>query len=81
VLDYRARIWQDERGRERLGLELLTAVGPANTLVEPLAARLREESGLSFEIAVTDEREAWSQETAGEAGKAKRWVDERAVQQ
>jgi phenylacetate-CoA ligase len=81
VLDYRARIWQDERGRERLGLELLTAVGPANTLVEPLAARLREESGLSFEIAVTDEREAWSQETAGEAGKAKRWVDERAVEQ
>jgi phenylacetate-CoA ligase len=81
VLDYRARIWQDERGRERLGLELLAAAGAADALVEPLAARLREESGLSFEIAVIDEREAWSQETAGEAGKAKRWVDERAVLQ
>jgi len=81
VLDYRARIWQDERGRERLGLELLTPAGVSDQLVEPLRAMLREESGLSFEIAVVERREAWTQQTAGEAGKARRWVDERAAQQ
>jgi len=77
VLDYRARIWQDERGREHLALELL-APGASAGLAEPLAARLREDSGLSFEVVVVEAREGWSQQTAGEAGKARRWIDERA---
>jgi phenylacetate-CoA ligase len=80
VLDYRARIWQDERGRERLALQLLApAAGAAEELVEPLAAQLHEDSGLSFEVTVVGEREAWSQEIAGEAGKATRWIDDRAA--
>lgn len=81
VLDYRARIWQDERGRERVGLELLAAAGASDRLAEPLGTRLREASGLSFEIVVVEQREAWSQQTAGEAGKARRWIDERAAAQ
>lgn len=34
---------------------------------------------MSFEVAVLDERAAWAQELAGEAGKAARWVDARAT--
>jgi phenylacetate-CoA ligase len=77
ILDYRARIWQDGSKRERLALELLAHAGAPGELAGPVAARLREDTGLSFEVTVLHERAAWSQETAGEAAKAKRWVDER----
>jgi len=78
ILDYRARIWQDASKRERLTLELLARAGASDQLAGPVAGRLREDTGLSFEVTVLDERSAWSQTTAGEAAKAKRWVDERS---
>jgi phenylacetate-CoA ligase len=80
VLDYRVRIWQDEAKRERVRLELLARPGVGEGLDDRVAAVLRRETGIAFEVAArvggpnpTD----WSQATGGEAGKARRWVDER----
>jgi phenylacetate-CoA ligase len=78
VLDYRARIWQDGGKREQLAIELLTQSETAEDLAVQVAGRLRTDTGLSFAVTVTGERSSWSLQTSGEAGKAKRWVDERA---
>jgi phenylacetate-CoA ligase len=78
VLDYRARIWQDSGKREQLAIELLTRVEATRDLATQLASDLRRDTGLSFQVTMTGERSNWSLQTSGEAGKAKRWVDERA---
>ncbi len=77
VLDYRARIWQDGERRERVRVEVLARHADPHELAGRLGSRLRESTGLSFEIGVVDESTAWRQETTGEAAKATRWVDER----
>ena len=69
--DYRVRIALDGQGRETLFLDLLTqprAAGPE---------RLGEETGLGFEVTVSEDSSKWWLETTGEAAKARRWVDER----
>ena len=76
VLDYRVRIFQDERKRERVRLELL-AQRPPESLVDEVSDTLRAAVGVGFEVHAISDRTAWSQETAGEAAKAKRWLDER----
>jgi len=77
VLDYRVRIWQDEAKRERVRLELLARPGVGDGLDDRVAALLRRETGIAFEVAARPDRSEWSQATGGEAGKARRWVDER----
>ena len=77
VLDYRARIWQDSGKREQLAIELLTQVEVRGDLAAQLAGELRRDTGLTFQVSMTGERSGWSLHTSGEAGKAKRWVDER----
>jgi phenylacetate-CoA ligase len=77
VLDYRVRIWQDDAKRERVRLELLARPGVGDGLDAHVAALLRRETGISFEVASRPDRSDWSQATGGEAGKARRWVDER----
>jgi phenylacetate-CoA ligase len=77
VLDYRVRIWQDDAKRERVRLELLARPGVGEGLDDRVAALLRRETGISFEVAARPDRADWSQATGGEAGKARRWVDER----
>jgi phenylacetate-CoA ligase len=77
VLDYRVRIWQDEAKRERVRLELLARPGVGEDLDDRVAAVLRRETGVAFEVAALPDRAEWSQATGGEAGKARRWVDER----
>jgi phenylacetate-CoA ligase len=79
VRDYRVRVTLDGQGRETLLLDLLMrpdGTAPEN-LAERLAARLRGETGLGFEVAVSEDPSKWRHETTGEAAKARRWVDER----
>jgi phenylacetate-CoA ligase len=79
VRDYRVRVALDGQGRETLRLDLLTrsdGTAPGN-LAERLASRLREETGLGFEVTVSEDPSKWLHETTGEAAKARRWVDER----
>lgn len=78
VLDYRVRIWQDSSKREQLAIELLTRSGGDDLAVQ-VATQLRRDTGLSFVVTVTGQRSGWSLQTGGEAGKASRWVDERAA--
>jgi hypothetical protein len=73
--DYRVRIALDGQGRETLFLDLLTQPGAAGP--ERLGERLREETGLGFEVTVSEDSSKWWLETTGEAAKARRWVDER----
>jgi phenylacetate-CoA ligase len=77
VLDYRVRIWQDEAKRERVRLELLARPGIGDDLDRRVAEVLRRETGIAFEVAARPDRSGWTQETRGEASKARRWVDER----
>jgi hypothetical protein len=79
VLDYRARIWQDQGKRERLAIELLIKSETSDNLAAQLAEQLRRDTGLSFAVTLTGQRAAWSLHTSGEAGKARRWLDEREV--
>ena len=79
IRDYRVRIALDGLGRETMLLELLTrpdATAPER-LAERLAARLRDETGLAFDVTVSENPSKWLHETTGEAAKARRWVDER----
>jgi phenylacetate-CoA ligase len=75
IRDYRVRIALDGQGRETMFLDLLTQ--PGTPTPEGLAERLREETGLGFELAVSEDASKWLLETTGEAAKARRWVDER----
>jgi len=79
VRDYKARIFQDEARREVVELAVLAGSppGPAEGLVTRLGAALREATGVSFAVRVVEDAVEWNQTTAGEAGKARRWVDER----
>lgn len=77
VLDYRARIWQDSSKREQLEIELLSQAEAPEDMAEQLAGQLRHDTGLSFLIRMTGERSSWLLQTSGEAGKARRWVDDR----
>ena len=79
IRDYRVRIALDGLGRETMFLDVLTkADGTApEALAERLAARLREETGLGFEVTVREDPSKWLHETTGEAAKTRRWVDER----
>jgi hypothetical protein len=38
---------------------------------------VRQRTGLSFEVTVLADRAEWTQQTAGETPKARRWLDER----
>jgi phenylacetate-CoA ligase len=78
VLDYRARIWQDDERRERVRVEVLAHPCDRDDLAGRLGLRLRDRTGLSFEVGVVEEPGSWTQETVGEAAKVTRWVDERA---
>jgi hypothetical protein len=62
-----------------LRLELLTQPGTTaqEHLAERLAARLREETGVGFDVTVSEDSSKWLHETTGEAAKTRRWVDER----
>jgi phenylacetate-CoA ligase len=79
IRDYRVRIALDGQGRETLRLDLLTqadATAPEH-LAERLTARLREETGVGFDVTVSEDSSKWLHETTGEAAKTRRWVDER----
>jgi phenylacetate-CoA ligase len=77
VLDYRVRIWQDERKRERVRLDVLAAADRPDSLAERVGSEVRRRTGVSFEVVAVADRAKWSQQTAGETPKARRWVDER----
>jgi phenylacetate-CoA ligase len=77
VLDYRARVWTDDRSRERLRLDVFARVRSPDELTEQISAALRKNTGVSFDVTVIGDPGAWSQEGYGEAGKVKRWVDQR----
>ncbi len=79
IRDYRVRIIVDDQGRETVQLDLLRQPGApaAGRLVERLVERLRNETGLGFNVTVNEDPSKWLHETTGEAAKARRWVDER----
>lgn len=77
VLDYRVRIWQDEAKRERVELELLPRTGSGRELREEVSETLQRDTGISFEVVARPDQASWTQATASEAGKVRRWVDER----
>jgi phenylacetate-CoA ligase len=78
VLDYRARVLADERRRERVELDVLAHVPEPDALRDQIASSLHEGTGVSFEVTVIGDAATWSQESSGEAGKVKRWLDQRA---
>lgn len=78
IRDYRVRLVADA-GREAMLLDVLAQPGatPDDVVGERVAARLRDETGLGFDVTVTADASKWLHETTGEAAKARRWVDER----
>jgi len=74
VHDYRVRLLKDAAGRELLEIDVL-APKASDSFEGELAARLREDTGLGFQVSIARARSDWSQETAGEAAKAMRWMD------
>lgn len=77
VQDYRGRFRQDSAGREIAEIEVF-APAAGDGLAAELTARLREDAGIGFQVSVARAHAEWSQETVGEAAKAKRWLDLRA---
>lgn len=77
IRDYRVELTQDASKRERIRLEVLAASDHPPTLPEELTQRLRDRTGLSFDISVVSEASVWTQATEGEAAKTRRWVDAR----
>lgn len=78
VHDYRARVRQDDSAREIVEIEVLAPEADGRLAAE-LSDRLREDTGIGFQVSVVRSETDWSQETAGEAGKVKRWVDLRGT--
>ncbi len=77
VEDYRVRIRLDDDRRERVKLEVRTSVAPPDLAVR-IEDSLRRRTGLKFEVVVRASGADWEQSTSGEAGKVKRWIDERS---
>lgn len=80
VADYRVRIRLDGERRERISLEVRASVA-TDELARGLEAALQRHTGVRFEVLVKDPRVDWEQSTSGEAGKVKRWIDERRIPQ
>ncbi len=76
VQDYRVRITLDNARREVIGLDVLVPSGRPD-LEGNVVAALREATGLRFQVTIVSDSREWSQETAGEAGKSSRWIDDR----
>ena len=78
IRDYRVRLALDAKARETIRLDLLLQAGESlGFRCDDLAERLREETGIGFDITVSDDPSQWLHETTGEAAKTRRWVDER----
>jgi phenylacetate-CoA ligase len=78
VEDYRARLGYDSVRRELATIEVL-APGAGDSLDASIAGRLRETTGLHFAVSIMRAPAQWRQEMSGEAGKTRRWVDERQL--
>ena len=76
VVDYRARISMDGERRERILLDV-RARRAAPGLAERIEASLRKRTGVGFDVTVAGPDAGWEHVTKGEAGKVKRWSDER----
>jgi phenylacetate-CoA ligase len=81
IRDYRVRICLDERGRESMRMDLLLPPEDASpaSLRDSLIERLRSETGLGFDVALSHDSSQWLLATTGEAAKPRRWVDERTA--
>jgi phenylacetate-CoA ligase len=79
IRDYRVRIVLDGQGRETMRMNVLTQTAEMvpEHLADHLTARLRRDTGLGFDVAVSEDPSQWLHETSGEAAKPRRWVDER----
>jgi phenylacetate-CoA ligase len=79
IRDYRVRIVLDGQGRETMRMNVLTQTAEMvpEHLADHLSARLRRDTGLGFDVAVSEDPSQWLHETSGEAAKPRRWVDER----
>jgi phenylacetate-CoA ligase len=79
VRDYKARIFQDDGGREVVELSVLTrsSSGAPERLAGRIGEDLRDATGLSVGVRIVDDPVEWTQQTTGEAGKTRRWSDER----
>jgi phenylacetate-CoA ligase len=79
IRDYRVRIVLDGQGRETMRMNVLTQTAEMvpEHLADRLSARLRHDTGLGFDVAVSEDPSQWLHETSGEAAKPRRWVDER----
>jgi phenylacetate-CoA ligase len=77
IRDYRVRLQLDGSGREIAKIDLLLDARAAEFELEELGRLLREQTGVGFEINARLASLHWLHETAGEAAKTRRWVDER----
>lgn len=80
VVDYRGRVYSDERGREAVGVTVAFAPGTPPESVADLPSRLRQavkrEVGISVDITVVDPGQMPEQQF-----KSRRWRDDRAVRE
>lgn len=78
VQDYRVHLGYDSARRELVSLDVLAPAGD-DALAGEIGRRLHERIGIHFAVAVTRQPSDWSHTTAGEAAKARRWLDERPL--
>jgi phenylacetate-CoA ligase len=83
VADYRAEVWQDEAAGERLSLRAFLvpgAVSRGGPLAEELTSRLRQATGLRFDVSTYVLGDQEMEVTALAGAKPRRWADRRGMQ-
>jgi phenylacetate-CoA ligase len=78
VQDYRARFGYDSARREVASIDVLAPQGD-DSLASEIGSLLHDSTGIHFVVAVERRSSDWIHETAGEAAKTRRWLDERKL--